>query len=102
MRFGQALRRIMTKIVRANPAFGPVQLGKYDFVDGYYRIQLNAKQAMNLACVLPPVHCQFYDRPLAKSDVYMDDFIGPYQPAAMPEITLSTIYSTTLTGLSAP
>ena len=161
MRFGQALRRIMTKIVRANPTFGPVHLGKFDLADGYYRIQLNAKQAMNLACVLPPapgeeqliaiplvlpmgwtesapyfcaatetvvdlinatmpteatstlpphrlehlitysncqghiptpnsprqLHGQFYDSPLASSDVYMDDIIGLYQPAAMPELT---------------
>jgi hypothetical protein len=161
MRFGQTLRRIMTQIVRANPAFGPVKLGKYDLADGYYRIQMNAKQAMKPAFVLPPAHgdeqlmaiplvlpmgwtesapyfCatteavvdlinatiptkatstlpprrleqlitysngpghiptpntprqlhgQFYDRPLANSEVYMDDIIGLYQPAAMPELT---------------
>jgi hypothetical protein len=54
MRFGQTLRRIITQIVRANPEFGPVKLGKYDLADGYYQIQLNAKQAMKRADVLPP------------------------------------------------
>jgi hypothetical protein len=53
MRFGKALRRIMTQIVQANPTFGPVHLGKYDLTDGYYRIPLNPNQAMRLACLLP-------------------------------------------------
>lgn len=53
MRFGQALRRIMTQIVRSNPAFGPVHIGKYDLADGYYRIPLNPHHAIRLACLLP-------------------------------------------------
>jgi hypothetical protein len=53
MRFGQTLRRIIAQIVRANPKFGPVHLGKYDLADGYYRIPLNPTHAMRLACLLP-------------------------------------------------
>jgi hypothetical protein len=53
IRFGHALRRILTQIVRANPTFGPVLLGKYDLADGFYRIPLNATHAARLACVLP-------------------------------------------------
>lgn len=53
MRFGHALRRILARIVRANPKFGPVYLGKYDLADGYYRIPVNPAHAMRLACLLP-------------------------------------------------
>jgi hypothetical protein len=52
-RFGRALRRIMTQIVRANPKFGPVLMGKVDLADGYYRIPLNPAHAMRLACLFP-------------------------------------------------
>jgi hypothetical protein len=157
MRFGRTLNRIMTQIVRANPKFGPVLLGKYDLADGYYRLPLNTNQAMHLACLFPespgeeslvaiplvlpmgwtespPYFCaatetiidltnssfdeapkhpphrlehhitygennakqlptlpiphhrysQFYDKPLANTDVYIDDIIGLYQPSSMP------------------
>ncbi len=53
MQFGHALIRIMQRIVRANPKFGPVLLGKYDLADGYYRIRLRAEHAFRLACLLP-------------------------------------------------
>jgi hypothetical protein len=43
----------MTQIVRANPKFGPILLGKYDLADGYYRVPLNVAQAMRLACLFP-------------------------------------------------
>jgi hypothetical protein len=54
MRFVNALKRIMKRIIRANPKFGPVLLGKYDLADGYYRIPLNINHAVRLACLLPP------------------------------------------------
>jgi hypothetical protein len=53
MRFGRALRRMITQITRANPRFGPLLLGKSDLADGYYRIPLNTDQAIQLACLLP-------------------------------------------------
>jgi hypothetical protein len=43
----------MTQIVRANPKFGPVLLGKVDLADGYYRIPLNPAHAVRLACLFP-------------------------------------------------
>jgi hypothetical protein len=54
MQFGQALQRIVQRIVYANPAFGPVLLAKLDLADGYYRIPLAPHAAQQLAVVLPP------------------------------------------------
>jgi hypothetical protein len=47
MQFGQALQRIVQRIVYANPAFGPVLLAKLDLADGYYRIPLSPTQLNN-------------------------------------------------------
>jgi hypothetical protein len=54
MQFGQALQRIIQRVVYANPAHGPVLLAKLDLADGYYRIPLSPHAAQHLAVVLPP------------------------------------------------
>jgi hypothetical protein len=58
MQFGQALQRIIQRILYANPAFGPVLLAKLDLADGYYRIPLSPHAAQQLAVVLPPDRTQ--------------------------------------------
>lgn len=53
MQFGRALLRVIQQIVSANPAFGPVKMGKYDLADGYYRIAVEWATALALAVMLP-------------------------------------------------
>jgi hypothetical protein len=56
MQFGTALKRILQRLVYANPAFGAPLLMKVDLADGYYRIPLSPEAALELAVVLPPDH----------------------------------------------
>ena len=53
MQFGHTIWRLMYIIARANPAFGPVLLAKFDLADGYYRVPLAARTALLLATLLP-------------------------------------------------
>jgi hypothetical protein len=56
MQFGNALKRLLQRIVYANPAYGPPLLMKVDLADGYYRTPLSPEAALELAVVLPPDH----------------------------------------------
>jgi hypothetical protein len=58
MQFGHALRRVLYKVRRANPKFGPVYLHKIDIADGFYRVWLQAEAALKLAVVLPSAEGQ--------------------------------------------
>jgi hypothetical protein len=55
MQFGKALERIITQIVEADPAYGPVQLIKIDIADGFYRITVNAADIPKLAVAIPQI-----------------------------------------------
>ena len=52
MQFGRSLRRLLTKILYADPRFGPVYLCKIDIADGFYRIWL-------LPCDIPKLGVLF-------------------------------------------
>ena len=53
MQFGHALRRVLGKLARANPRYGPVRMAKFDLSDGYYRIQLDCNAVAPLGVILP-------------------------------------------------
>ena len=53
MQFGKALKRVLTKVVHADPAYGPVFLGKIDIADGFYRIGLQVRDIPKLGVILP-------------------------------------------------
>ena len=53
MQFGQALYRLLGKIVAADPRFGPVYLSKIDIADGFYRVRLLSATFSNWACCSP-------------------------------------------------
>lgn len=53
MQFGKALQRILTKIVHADPTYGPVWLSKIDIADGFYRIGLRPSDVPRLGVILP-------------------------------------------------
>lgn len=53
MQFGKALHRILTKIVHAIPAYGPVYLAKIDIADGFYRISLQPRDIPRLGVICP-------------------------------------------------
>jgi hypothetical protein len=53
MRFGQAFQCLLEDIVNANPRFGPVYLCKIDISDGFYRVQLQAKDIPKLGVSFP-------------------------------------------------
>lgn len=53
MQFGRALHRVLTKIVYANPVYGPVYLAKIDIADGFYRIGLQPRDVPRLGVILP-------------------------------------------------
>ena len=53
MQFGKALQRILCKIAAADPAYGPVWLGKIDIADGFYRIGLQPREIPRLGVILP-------------------------------------------------
>jgi hypothetical protein len=54
MQFGSTLKRLLQRLVYANPDFGAPLLMKVDLADGYYRIPLSPEAALELAVVLPP------------------------------------------------
>ena len=53
MQYGQALDRLIRKIVYADPAFGYVYLIKADVSDGFYRIGLRPQYAPKLGLIFP-------------------------------------------------
>jgi hypothetical protein len=53
MQFGRALSRILYQVRHANPEHGPVFASKLDVADGFYRLGVNARKALCLACLLP-------------------------------------------------
>ena len=53
MQFGHALKRILCKILLANPAHGPVQLNKTDLSDGFYRVDLHSDDVLKLGVMFP-------------------------------------------------
>jgi hypothetical protein len=58
MQFGSALQRILQRLAYANPSFGPVHMLKFDLSDGYYRVRLSPKAALELAVIIPGVDPQ--------------------------------------------
>jgi len=53
MQFGRALERILYNVRHANPAYGPVFLGKIDLADGFYRVWLTTSAIPELAVAFP-------------------------------------------------
>lgn len=53
MQFGRALQRVLTRIVHANPRYGPVHLAKIDIADGFYRVWLRVDDIPHLGVALP-------------------------------------------------
>jgi hypothetical protein len=53
MQFGRSLQRLLTKIVHANPRYGPPKLAKIDIADGFYRVWLHWSDIPKLGVVLP-------------------------------------------------
>ena len=53
MQFGRALKRVLQRIYKANPKFGPVYLSKIDISDGFYRIAVRTEDAPKLAVLFP-------------------------------------------------
>jgi hypothetical protein len=58
MQFGRALQRVMSKIVHADPKYGPVQLSKIDIADGFYRVWLQLADIVKLGVALPTSYGQ--------------------------------------------
>ena len=54
IQFGNALERLLAKILSADPVFGPVFLAKVDLSDAYMRVWLRAEDVPRLAFVVPP------------------------------------------------
>ena len=53
MQFDKAFYRLLSRIVHADPAYGPVWLGKIDIADGFYRIGLQPRDIPKLGVILP-------------------------------------------------
>ena len=53
MQFGQALERLLTHIVHADPRFGPVYIIKVDISDGFYRIHIRPQDVPKLGVAYP-------------------------------------------------
>ena len=53
MQFGRALHRVLERIVRADPRYGPVTLSKIDIADGFYRVWLQLADIPKLGVILP-------------------------------------------------
>ena len=54
MQFGKAFRRILQRLVQANPKYGPVHMIKVDILDGFYQIHLNPSDVPALGVAFPP------------------------------------------------
>ena len=53
MQFGKALKRVLSKLVHADPSYGPALLGKIDIADGFYRIGIQPRDIPRLGVILP-------------------------------------------------
>jgi hypothetical protein len=53
MQFGATLQRLLQRLVYCNPRHGPPLMAKVDLADGYYRVPLSPRAALQLAVVLP-------------------------------------------------
>ena len=53
MQFGRALECLITKVVHADPRYGPVKFIKIDIADGFYRIWIRAHDIPKLGVVFP-------------------------------------------------
>ena len=53
IQFGHALKRILYKILPANPSHGPVQINKTDLSDGFYCMDQNTDDVPKLGVLLP-------------------------------------------------
>ena len=53
MRFGVTLRRIIRRILQADPQLGPFYLGKVDLVDSYMRIWVRLEDTLFVAFLVP-------------------------------------------------
>jgi hypothetical protein len=54
MQYGNALPRLLQRLVYSNPAHGPPLMCKIDLSDGYYRVPLSSDASLQLAVILPP------------------------------------------------
>ena len=55
MQFGQALRRLLLKIYRADPRWGFVYIAKDDISDGFYNVFANINGVKRFGIILPTV-----------------------------------------------
>ena len=53
MQFGRAFQRVITRVVQADPRYGPVYLSKIDIADGFYWVWLQLADIPKLGVVLP-------------------------------------------------
>lgn len=53
MQFGRALQRVLSKIVHADPRFGPTYMAKIDIADGFYRVWVQIDDVPKLGVALP-------------------------------------------------
>lgn len=53
MQFGNTLLRILFRIYRADPRWGPVYLAKVDISDGFYNVTVNPNGAKHFGIILP-------------------------------------------------
>lgn len=54
VQFGRALQRVFSRMVHADPRYGPVYMEQIEIADGFYRVWLNAMDVPKLGFVLPP------------------------------------------------
>ena len=52
MRLGFTLRRIMRRVLMADPILGPVYLGKVDLADAYMRIWVRLEDTSSVALLM--------------------------------------------------
>ena len=53
MQFGRALQRLLSRILHADPRFGPIYISKIDIADGFYRIWLLPRDIPKLGVLFP-------------------------------------------------
>jgi len=53
MQFGRALQRVLSKIVHADPRYGPIYMAKIDIADGFYRVWVQIDDVPKLGVALP-------------------------------------------------
>jgi hypothetical protein len=53
MPFGATLQCLLQRLVYCNPRYGPPLMAKVDLANGYYRVPLSPRAALQHAVVLP-------------------------------------------------